>query len=43
VRGVKAMDVGADANNFTPISLEEVVDLLKDQDECKYLNIPQRD
>jgi len=43
IRGVKAMDVGADANNFMPISLEEVVKILEDQEECKYLNIPQRE
>lgn len=42
INGVKAIDIGVDANDFMPLCLEEIVELLKDQEECKTLILPKK-
>lgn len=38
----RAMDVGVEGNNYYPLSMEEVLELMQDRNPCKHLVLPQK-
>jgi calcineurin-like phosphoesterase family protein len=36
-----SMDVGVEGNNFEPISINEVLDLMQDRNPCQRLVLPE--
>lgn len=37
-----SMDVGVEGNNFKPISMEEVLELMQDRDPCSHMVLPEK-
>lgn len=37
-----SMDVGVEGNNFKPISMEKVLELMQDRDPCSHMVLPEK-